>query len=207
MSRLSPLIDVFDLSHVVSESQILNPQPPPCCAWHALFVAGCSWWRGWFRRIGKEVGSVTDFWWRRSREEWVGREGLYKASQQLWVTNTREGDPTAAANPPKSFSLSASSASTSVDFQRTDSPDWNFPLKFFLKTFTCSNFSPGCQWKWVTWMLWLFTGCLWKWRSSLISQDCPELWAVTRLDPSWGGRENSALIRSQRRWMRKDFSL
>ncbi len=31
-------------------------------------------------------------------EECVGREGLYKASQQLWVTNTRDGYRTGAAN-------------------------------------------------------------------------------------------------------------
>ncbi len=31
-------------------------------------------------------------------EECVGREGLYKSSQQLWVTNTRDGYRTGAAN-------------------------------------------------------------------------------------------------------------
>lgn len=86
------------ISHVVSECQILERHPSAPSRLHAacVFVPGSS--GGWFRRIGMEVGSVTVLWWRRSREEWVGREGLYKPSQQLWITNTRDGYRARAAN-------------------------------------------------------------------------------------------------------------
>lgn len=123
------------ISNVVSECQILecNSSAPSLLHTTCVFVPVSS--GGWFRRIWMVIGSVTVLWWRRSREEWVGRGGLYKAFQQLWFTNTRDGYRTRAANWLKSFSPVSSSTSTSsvwllkFGFEGTDSPGKELRLR------------------------------------------------------------------------------
>ncbi len=217
MSRPSPLIDVHDLSHVVSECQILECRPSGPSLLHTacVFVPGSS--GGWFRRIGMEVGSVTVLWWRRSREECVGREGLYKASQQLWVTNTQDGHRTGAANQLKSFSPVSSPTSTSTlacCFKSVALEDWLNLQELHLqeefeRSFPHSSKLPECphmQWRWATWMLWPFTECPWLWRNSPRWWACPGPKTATGPAPSCNGRSSSAATRSLRRWMRKDRS-